>query len=948
MDNWPWNILNQYCRDPTQRAWVSDQLRSSPIPNGQSPEDWLLARSMVAEGMTEVEAWSQVHTIRGNQQQNNNNNRNNSDFTQPQSQISAQSNEFYHQDPQQQGFGGQAEQSQSHAPYGFVSLQDVAPQVRQQPRVVNSVPVFNPSQPQIPTQVLPTYLQNITPQQLQHLQLQQRHFAQANAIAGPSISTHLLRPQSSQAPQQTQPLIYREQIQQHPLTIDLTSESPPDFQQIDPELLSVGTTRLTRNDSPIKLTPPGSAETPSPTPQHELSIRPAPGKKRSLVPVEAQPPELSSANSRAAKKIKSNSSSSIDPPVKVENRQPLPDVKPKINTASTSAVSVPIPAPVPTPTPAPAPEMTMRDIRPFLTPESLKIPKPVVLWKNLRKREKKGNTIPPLFQPTPKEVLEIVTAIRDHASDDYLRAMADDDRYCDVFSSWLLKALKDIHKWESTIVPIFQVLAKTDMQLDYIEDTRIRTRAEKVTNLAIHKDLASKAAIQSAFQRYEQYVVNVLIPQGRRSEPEEDDEKDSPNKKRKVEQSNDKSASISGTTKPASSKIPAPTTNGTKPPTSKAPTSSSNLLNKSGPGGKSATDMSFFGASSSSSTKPKAKLPEFKKKPIPPTSTTGPTSSASSLLANALQQLKAGPKIPLPLSGSKPGSPLNSNQVDDLKKEEDKKPRYNSKGKLIRNVKFKDDVKPEEGGGSLEQIKEFTQEAKEFEKFEWDDEEDVHGMSAHQLDVAEGAALASARGHPMIDWYEPSPFIEPTDPILTPEVEIQNDRERGILAKFHPPGMSIPDPNEDDIRIIDGTNPQRVMDPMNASGQILEYQSKGYYQNQNQIHNTIIPPQQSGSIGDLLKGLQNVIPPQQQHQQNQHQYDQYDQYDQYNNGSYGYNNPPLSHQQQQQPPYGSGWNNQQQAYGNDSSNGAGSGYNYSRNYDNYNNNNSRYNQPYRR
>ncbi|OCF59729.1 hypothetical protein L486_02401 [Kwoniella mangroviensis CBS 10435] len=906
-NNWPWNIVNRYCQDPTQRAWVSNQLHQSPIPPGQSPEDWLLARSMVAEGMTEAEAWAQVHLSRQNQQQNNGNTNHTNMFVQ---QPTVFKNGSPYQGHQQQFFD-QANHLSTNSPYGYVSLQDVAPQVQQQqqpqPRSQNPLTLLQ----QIPGITLPPQILNMSPEQQMTVyrlfREQQDRARNAAHRAGPaSISPQLLqqppRPQQAQhntlqGQSQLQQPEARPQAQPRPqplarplVTIDLTQDGSP------------------RDESPIRLIPPGSPRTPSPMTYHTLSIQPAPSRKRSLVPIPAQ-----ESSDKMVKRIRPNSSS-LEKPIKIDNNNLLnePILKASGSTSANASAAEPI---------------TIKTIRPYLTPDALKLPKPAQLFKHIRKRENnKGEILPPLFLPSPKEVLEIVSALRDHASPEYLRAMADDERYCDVWSSWLLKSIKDIEKWEVAIVPVLQVLAKTDMPIDEIEDTKIRIRARKLVNLANEKNLASRSAIQSAFQRYDSYVANVLIPQGRRSAPDDDEDDDSNNKKRKIDQVSKDDIKLKiepGTSKPSSSKIPAISSvaNGSKAPVKPSSTGNTSGSSSSGtkPVAKSAADMSFFGTSSSSSTKPKGKLPDIKKRPtqpqLPPSAQAGSTSAVS----NILQQLKAGPGNPVaPPTRASSSIQAGPGVSTEVKKEEDVKPRYNSKGKLIRNVRFKDDVKPEDGGGDLEQIKEFRQEAKEFERFDWEEEADLHGRSAHDLDIDEGAALASARGHSMIEWYEPSPYNEEIRLVETPESSAQASRERETLALFNPPGQPIPDPSELDVRIVEGINPQREMEPVNASEEILKFQSRGNYRpSQPQAGSSVLPQQE---LGDLLKGLSNIIPPAQvQPQQQQQGYGGgfgYDPYSTHNHGHENGNNQPT-------------W----AGYGNGSS--QNHNYSHTRNYDNY-------------
>ncbi len=61
------------------------------------------------------------------------------------------------------------------------------------------------------------------------------------------------------------------------------------------------------------------------------------------------------------------------------------------------------------------------------------------------------------FVPNPIELREILVALRDHASAEFLMNMADNVKYAAVFNKWLKKMNKDPEEWESTIVPMLQV-----------------------------------------------------------------------------------------------------------------------------------------------------------------------------------------------------------------------------------------------------------------------------------------------------------------------------------------------------------------------------------------------------------------------------------------------------------------------------------------------------------
>ena len=152
----------------------------------------------------------------------------------------------------------------------------------------------------------------------------------------------------------------------------------------------------------------------------------------------------------------------------------------------------------------------------------------------------------------------------------------------------------------------------------------------------------------------------------------------------------------------------------------------------------SKTDMSYFGAptpssttsSTSRSSKPVSNIP---RKTSPPRQT---PPSASTLLAKTLAQLKpvatapAVEPVPVPIAG--PPKPT-------------KKP--NKKGFV---VKFRDDS----GAGELEDVRLFTQAEHEHELAPW--QEDLQGVSMHQMDVSEGSALKHHEEmEEEVEWYEP-------------------------------------------------------------------------------------------------------------------------------------------------------------------------------------------------
>jgi hypothetical protein len=111
------------------------------------------------------------------------------------------------------------------------------------------------------------------------------------------------------------------------------------------------------------------------------------------------------------------------------------------------------------PPPAPAqPEViTMSYIRTLISADALLKAKPGALFKFLRPRVVKGEELPPQLQPNPIQLKEILQQLKNHAGVEYLREMADNEKYTLVFRNWLKTILKDPELWEPAITPILMV-----------------------------------------------------------------------------------------------------------------------------------------------------------------------------------------------------------------------------------------------------------------------------------------------------------------------------------------------------------------------------------------------------------------------------------------------------------------------------------------------------------
>lgn len=340
----------------------------------------------------------------------------------------------------------------------------------------------------------------------------------------------------------------------------------------------------------------------------------------------------------------------------------------------------------------------MREIYKLLQPGVLQQNKPGHLFKHLRLREDKdGNIVPPAFEPTPQQLATIMTDLFKHASSSYLAAMGDNDRYAEMFRVWIRHSMKEPEVWEPALAPILNVLSRTDMPINYIQDDfKIARLAKKAVDKATEVNLYSAPEIRKAYGRFDKYYTEVLLPKNRRKPLDESDsESDAPVavKKRKIENKADGKA------------VPAR-------PTSSTPVKPGAVA--AGAAGKVAgrADMSFFGANSgaaSAAAKPKAKLPNFTKRPAGAPAP-APTSS---LLASTMRMLKKeDPSV------SKPAAPVRSGGLSPAvpPQRQPAKPavKLNKKGFAVRWV----DETPN-AGRPLEAIRTFRQEAHELIREPW-------------------------------------------------------------------------------------------------------------------------------------------------------------------------------------------------------------------------------------
>ncbi|WVO23567.1 uncharacterized protein IAS62_004922 [Cryptococcus decagattii] len=435
--------------------------------------------------------------------------------------------------------------------------------------------------------------------------------------------------------------------------------------------------------------------------------------------------------------------------------------------------------------PAPNPVVDMSTIRSLIDTEILKKSNsPGSLFKHLRMRGEDDKELPS-FTPNPDELLEILIQLRDHAPGAYLAKMADNDRYVQVWQKWLKQCRKEPEVWEKIMVPLLEVLSRTEMPLETAKEYGLNKHAMNLPPLAKKKNLSSAGAIQAAFDKYSRYLLAVhkrhqeADAKAKENKPTESGSAGTKRKANQAIKDEGKVKEESSTKRPAIKS----SVSSTKPSSvSGTPKSSAKLSTVS--------DMSFFSAPAVSQT------PKLKPKP-----TSVSLKSAASQTPTALSTAKSFTLGNfLATMNNTQGTAQNSTTET---KKESKEPKYTAKGRLIRSVRWKEDAQ-------LEEVREFSQPA-------WEKELMGHGpkVSVHELDMQEGAMLAMNRNRGDIDWYEPTMYLETSSnfPVITEEVQYQMERERGILSVQYLAGEVVPDPAEDNVRIVEDDESTRYMSP---------------------------------------------------------------------------------------------------------------------------------------
>lgn len=484
----------------------------------------------------------------------------------------------------------------------------------------------------------------------------------------------------------------------------------------------------------------------------------------------------------------------------------------------------------------------MREIQKLLAPGVLQLNKPALLFKHLRLRDDKdGNPLPPTFEPNPQQLASIMTELSQHAPHSYLAAMGDNDRYAEMFRVWIRNSVREPEKWEVSLAPIFNVLSRTDMPVNYIqEEFKIARLAKKAVDKATEANLFTLPQIRKAYTKFDNYCKDVLFPKNRQKALDSDSESDTPQvtKKRKLD------------AKPAVA---------TKSTTAAKPSASGSKV----PG---RADMSFFGAKSDSASaaKPKPKLPNFTKRPAD-----APAPATSSLLASTMKMLKKEDPMTKPAAAPSRPSPVPAAAAPPR---QPPKPtvKLNKKGHAVRWV----DETPN-AGREFEAIKLFKEEPHELVRPFWQQDvsacllrranlqEGVQGMTVHDLDSQEGQLMHHAPVYDdieeVIEWYEPRRELTFTcsqlttayehgqnDPPTTPESEAQAKRESSSQQISYITSSDIPpSPIESTVRVVTADTSTRKMHGVRAV--------------------TPTPPGSAGdqaqnSVSDLLKNLTGALP----------------------------------------------------------------------------------------
>ncbi|KAF5331620.1 hypothetical protein D9611_007591 [Ephemerocybe angulata] len=387
----------------------------------------------------------------------------------------------------------------------------------------------------------------------------------------------------------------------------------------------------------------------------------------------------------------------------------------------------------------------------------------------------------------PSLRMEILTEMRDKAPNHYFRAWLENEDALTVTRSWLRTSLVDGASPEQTqmTTPLLQICDRLPFTVEALVQSKIGklvVRARKHHPTPAVKDMAKNIE-----EKWRQLTANTTEKQ--KSNPGED----ARSKKRKLNEhpaagASSKSGSVGSVSSTSSSLPPAKkpavgTSTSTKPVTvtskvkseGKSTTSSSATLAAKSAG----ADASFFSA-----PKPKAKLPSFKKAPIPAKQAND--NNVVDPFQEALKMMKVrkgspGMNATPSLQGSTSTPPLA--------------PGVSKNGGKKKSVTWAPD-------SSLVAVK-------IIERAVYDDDVDnaMH-ISLRELDRGEGAAMHAQLFEEVIDWSEPLPLRFPHPDLDKPrgvnsqEKDAQAKREQTALGALYMNLSQVPESPAEPTSVI--------------------------------------------------------------------------------------------------------------------------------------------------
>ncbi|GMK56526.1 hypothetical protein CspeluHIS016_0303660 [Cutaneotrichosporon spelunceum] len=730
------SLQQQYAHAPPVAAWLQQQLNDHPPLQGQSQQEWVRWRSNVLKGMSEPVALQAAQ--------------NPGMFNVPQAQTSQAQAVFFQQQQAQP----------SNIALGLYNQNAYQQQLMmQQPGFVN----MNSIQP------------NPNPMNVQVNQVHQGQ-AYGNAFAGPSggvqfpnAISHSMQPQPQNLPAASTSTSIWSNAYQPPLQPAAPTGLPDVVELTGDESTELAADGLVVEDAEPSPFDSLGKERSSPAARPiEVVDAVSDGVAVPRVPSNFIPPRVSSASV-------ADSSSFYQAPQRPAKRPASAAVPSSKHKWSGPAIPN---------------SHELGPLAPLLTAGSLQRERPGLLFKYFRNRreEDEDTEARPLFKPTPRQLLLVLDALQKGVSNTYLRKLADDEYYSEVLVRWVKLMIADPKTYELGITNVLNLLARTNMPLDLIEEFNVKELAAQLRDKSEEAGLKTMPSIERAYKRYFNYLQDDLMRKGRRlSDDDSSSEDERTAKKRKTDLKPDAKSAMKRMVKPGAKPSVRP---GAKPdvkPSTGKPSS-----------------MSFFSGPPKTDTKSKIPnlrgMPAIKKRPAPLQTSSAPAGPArppgGSLLESTMNRLKNGPVSP--------NSPPR-NAKPDLRPES-KKEKLNRKGHTVRWVDNAPGYNPT-GERPLVAVREFVEAPHELEPAPWRMEEGAHGGSMQDMNRAEGNVMHHRvydEVEVAMDWAAPAPYEAPGIGLNQPsaETETQEARERGILAASYVPGQEPITPDDIGVRTV--------------------------------------------------------------------------------------------------------------------------------------------------